>query len=107
MANRKGSEKPEIAAAMRAAGMLIEQARERSGLTRKEACSYMHIDEGQYSKWANGALSDSASFPRMLLLPPSFWFHLNQLLNERFGLRRLIVAQLLGAAADLALAVDR
>ena len=85
-------------------GRLIEAARERAGLTRKEACALMFISEPQFSRWVSGAANDTPSFTRLLLLPPSFWFHLNQLLNERFGLRRLIAAQLLGVAADLAIA---
>lgn len=97
----------DISSANAAAGALIDQARERSGLTRKEVCALMLIDEPRYSKWVAGAANDSVSFARLLLLPPTFWFHLNQLLNERFGLRRMIAAQLLGVAADLALAGER
>lgn len=105
--DRKRVEHGEAGAALTASGVLIEQARVRAGLTRKEVCALMFIGEAQYSRWANGAPHDTASFARMLLLPPTFWFHMNQLLNERFGLRRLIAAQLLGAAADLAIAAER
>lgn len=103
----KKVENGDLSSALRDAGSLIEQARERAGITRKEACALMFIAEAQYSRWVSGAANDTASLARLLLLPPAFWFHLNQSLNERFGLRRLIVAQLLGAAADLALAVER
>lgn len=106
-ANLKKHENGDLRSALTAAGQLIETARERSGMTRKEVCALMFIAEAQYSRWVNGAANDTASLARLLLLPPMFWFHLNQLLNERFGLRRLIVAQLLGAAADLALATER
>ena len=93
-----------LAEAFVESGRLIEAARERAGMTRKEACALMFVSEQQFSRWVSGAANDTPSFARLLLLPPSFWFHLNQLLNERFGLRRLIAAQLLGVAADLALA---
>lgn len=98
----------ELSSATCDAGRLIDQARERAGLTRKEVCALMFIDESRYSKWVSGAApNDTPSFPRMLLLPPQFWFHLNALLNERYGLRRMLVTQLLNATADLALAVEK
>lgn len=93
-----------LAEAFIESGRMIETARERAGLTRKEACALMFISEQQFSRWVSGAANDTPSFARLLLLPPSFWFHLNQLLNERLGLRRLIAAQLFGMAADLAIA---
>lgn len=105
-----GSKKVEsapLSSAFCDAGRLIDQARERAGLTRKEVCALMFIDDSRYSKWVSGSPADSPSLGRLLLLPPSFWFHLNQSLNERFGLRRMIAAQLLGAAADFVLAEGR
>lgn len=106
-ADFKKVENGEFSSALRAAGALIESAREKSGLSRKEVCALMFIGEAQYSRWVSGAPNDTAPMWRLLLLPPEFWIELLPLINEVKGLRRLAMARFLGAAADLALAVDR
>lgn len=105
----KKCENGNLQAALVDAGRLIEEARAAvrgPELTRKHACALMFISEPQYSRWISGASNDTPSFARLLLLPPTFWFQMNKLLNQRYGLRKLAVAELLGCAADVALAVQ-
>lgn len=99
----KKVENEQIVEAFRAVGSVIEEARERAGLTRKEACALMFVAEAQYSRWVSGAANDRPSLAHLWLLPPTFWFHLLQITSAKKNLRRMALAEFIGGAADAVL----
>lgn len=93
----------QIAERFREVGAVIEEARQRAGITRKVLCELMDVDEAKYSRWVSGAQNDRPSLAHLWLLPPTFWFHFLRITSDRKGLRRMAIAEFLGGAADAVL----
>jgi hypothetical protein len=62
----------------------LSLALSRSGLTHKQACAYMEIDTGLWSRQIGG--DGHISFQRLLRLPVAFWREFLPLLAEPAGL---------------------
>lgn len=62
----------------------IGQALSRAGLNNKQACAYMEIDPGMWSRQLQG--DGHISFQRLLKLPIKFWTEFVPLLAEPVGL---------------------
>lgn len=62
----------------------IGQALARADLNNKQACAYMDIDQGLWTRQLQG--DGHLSFPRLLRLPTTFWVEFLPLLAEPFGL---------------------
>lgn len=62
----------------------IGQALSRSGLNHKQACAWMEIDPGLWSRQLQG--DGHISFQRLLKLPVAFWTEFVPLLAEPIGL---------------------
>lgn len=62
----------------------IGQALSRAGLNNKQACAYMEIDPGMWSRQLQG--DGHISFQRLLKLPIAFWTEFVPLLAEPIGL---------------------
>lgn len=98
---------PKRTQAQELASVLFDEALTAAKLDTVTVAELFGVSESLVRRMRSKDARERASFVQMLLLPPPFWFHLNALLNERFGLRRMLVAQLLNVTADLALAVER
>lgn len=62
----------------------IGQALSRAGLNNKQACAWMDIDPGMWSRQLQG--DGHISFQRLLKLPIAFWTEFVPLLAEPIGL---------------------
>lgn len=62
----------------------IGQALSRSGLNNKQACAWMDLDPGLWSRQLQG--DGHISFQRLLKLPIAFWAEFVPLLAEPIGL---------------------
>lgn len=62
----------------------ISQALSRAGLNNKQACAWMDIDPGLWSRQLQG--DGHISFQRLLKLPIAFWTEFVPLLAEPIGL---------------------
>lgn len=62
----------------------ISQALSRAGLNHKQACAWMEIDPGLWSRQLQG--DGHVSFQRLLKLPVAFWVEFVPLLAEPIGL---------------------
>jgi hypothetical protein len=62
----------------------ISQALSRAGLNNKQACAWMEIDPGLWSRQLQG--DGHISFQRLLKLPIKFWTEFVPLLAEPIGL---------------------
>lgn len=62
----------------------IGQALSRAGLNNKQACAYMDMDPGLWSRQLQG--DGHISFQRLLKLPIAFWTEFVPLLAEPIGL---------------------
>jgi hypothetical protein len=65
-------------------GVAISQALSRAGLNNKQACAWMEIDPGLWSRQLQG--DGHVSFQRLLKLPIIFWTEFIPLLGEPIGL---------------------
>jgi hypothetical protein len=65
-------------------GMTIAMALSRCGLSHKQACAYMEIDPGLWSRQLSG--DGHVSFQRLLKLPVTFWRQFLPLIAEPAGL---------------------
>jgi hypothetical protein len=65
-------------------GAAISQALSRAGLNNKQACAWMEIDPGLWSRQLQG--DGHISFQRLLKLPIAFWTEFVPLLAEPIGL---------------------
>ena len=89
------------------AAALLDEALASARITSKEVAILADVSESLVSRWRSPHYSEAPSFGQMLRLPPSFHLALHRAMNRRFGFGRAALAQLLEAAGDLALAVER
>jgi hypothetical protein len=60
----------------------IDLAIKRAGLTHKQACAYMDLDQSQWSKQLKGQDNHQVSFQRLVRLPRAFWNEFLPLIGE-------------------------
>lgn len=89
------------------AAILFDEALKAAKLETIDVAELLDVSESLVRRMRSKDARERASFVQMLMLPPQFWYHLNRLTNERYGLRKMLIAQLLNVTADLALAVER
>jgi hypothetical protein len=75
-------------------GEAIDLALRRAGISHKQACAFMNLDQSQWSKQLKGQDNHQVSFQRLKLLPRSFWNEFMPLLGDRL--------QMCMSSADLA-----
>ena len=101
------SEQADESPAEQLAAELLDQALIDCGLSNKEVAHLCGVSVSLVEKWRSAEQRGAPSFVQLLLLPPSFHLALHRAMNRRFGFGRAALAQLLEAAGDLALAVER
>jgi hypothetical protein len=103
---KKIADSPELIASARFTGAAIERARDLASIPRKVAASAIGFDEQRWSRMVNGAPADQPSTARLMLLGPKFIRHYQSEINKWPGVRRELVVDVFGLAADLAMACD-
>jgi hypothetical protein len=84
------------------AAELLNAAFDAAGLENKEIAHLCGVSVSLVEKWRSPETRGCPSFLQLLLLPPSFHWHLHKAINRHFGFGRLALIELLDAAGLVA-----
>lgn len=84
------------------AARIFDQAVEAAGLTNKDVAHLCGVSVSLVEKWRSTEQRGAPSFVQMLMLPPSFHWHLHRALNRRFGFGKAALSQVLEGLGMLA-----